>query len=143
MAFDKKQYQKEYNAKNRDKILEQRRAHYHKNKQKINERKRSEYDYETFKDRRLKRTYGISLDDYNQKLEQQKHCCAICGIFVDDLKSSNSQHNKKVLVVDHCHITSKVRDLLCNRCNTVIGLCEESTVLLNLIGEYIDKHKGN
>jgi hypothetical protein len=141
MAVDKKAYQKEYNLKNRDKILAQRRAHYHKNKDKITEQKRKSYDYEKYKDRRLRRTYGISLDDYKEKLKEQNNCCACCGLSVEDLPSFNSQHNKKVLVVDHCHTTGKVRDLLCNRCNTVVGLCDESLFLVRLIGEYIEKHR--
>jgi hypothetical protein len=140
MQKSKKEYQKEYHKNNKEKIKKQRKEYYEKNKDRILLLKRKDYDYEKCKDRRLKKQYGISLDEYNKKLEEQKESCAVCGVHVSDLKNSNCQHGKKVLVVDHCHSTGKVRDLLCNRCNTILGLCEESHYLLKLIGEYIGKH---
>lgn len=42
-------------------------------------------------------------------LEEQKGCCAICGKHQSKLKSK--------LHVDHCHVTGKVRQLLCKTCN--------------------------
>ena len=55
----------------------------------------------------LKRTYGITDDDYWGLLEFQGRGCAICG----------TQPKTKHLHVDHDHKTGKVRGLLCNSCN--------------------------
>jgi hypothetical protein len=51
----------------------------------------------------LKRTYGITEDDYQRLLEHQGGVCAICG----------QVPRAKRLAVDHDHVTGKVRGLLC------------------------------
>ena len=81
------------------------------------------------KDSYLKRTYGISLKDYNQKLIEQKHCCYICGI--DELSVKNG------LVVDHNHETGDVRGLLCGKCNIGLGHFNDKEELLLKAAEYL------
>jgi len=61
------------------------------------------------KENALKRIYGITLEDWNLWFEKQKGRCAICGVEAE-------------LCVDHCHVTSRVRGLLCHKCNKGIGL---------------------
>jgi hypothetical protein len=85
------------------------------------------------KDSHLKRTYGISLKDYNHKLVEQKHCCYICGI--DELSV------KKGLVVDHNHNTGDVRGLLCGKCNSGLGFFNDKEELLLQAAEYLKKFK--
>lgn len=89
--------------------------------------------------RNLKRNYGISLEDYLEKFQNQKGVCAICKqpeIMVNG-------HTKIVrrLAVDHCHTTNKIRDLLCTKCNTVLGSVGDSIELLQNHIEYLKKHK--
>lgn len=79
----------------------------------------------------LKRTYGITINEYEQKLINQNNCCAICGL---------EQKDKK-LSVDHCHKTNKVRDLLCSYCNFGIGLFFENEELLINAINYLKGHK--
>ena len=81
-----------------------------------------EANKETIRDRDLKKKYGISLADYFQMFQDQNGCCKICGVTQEDLK--------QVLVVDHCHNTSKVRGLLCSACNTAIGLLKDDIKIL-------------
>ena len=69
--------------------------------------------------RYLMRTYGITMDKYEEMLEKQNHKCGICegeGFVMDA-----SKHKLK-LVVDHCHKTGKIRGLLCHNCNRGLGL---------------------
>lgn len=66
----------------------------------------------TFKTR-IKRMYGISFAALGQMLADQGGVCAVC------LQPSR---NGKALHIDHCHITGRVRGLLCNRCNLGIGM---------------------
>lgn len=80
-------------------------------------------------DTRLRRTYKISLEDYNNLFTKQNGCCAICKI--------DQQALKKKLFVDHCHKTSKVRGLLCHKCNFAIGLLSDSTDLLAVTIKYL------
>lgn len=70
----------------------------------------------------LKRSYNISLEEYNDMFNQQNGCCAICKKHISDL----DMKRKKNLCVDHCHETKKIRGLLCDKCNRGIGLLEDS-----------------
>lgn len=72
----------------------------------------------------LKRKYGITLEEYNRMYAEQAGKCFIC-------------HNKKKLVVDHCHKTGEVRKLLCHECNTILGKIEKGE--FDIFKNYIDK----
>lgn len=65
-------------------------------------------------------------------LEAQNYRCAICG---------TEDWGRPSPSIDHDHKTGKVRALLCNRCNRVLGLAEESAVLLEKMSKYIIKHE--
>lgn len=81
----------------------------------------------------MKRRYGISLSDYNNMLAIQNNSCAIC------LKTGGETRMDR-LVVDHCHKTMKVRSLLCQSCNAVIGMSfERKEVLLGAV-KYLEIH---
>jgi hypothetical protein len=82
-----------------------------------------------FKDRDLKRKYGITLDQWQQMHNEQGGLCKICG--KPETKVDRRQNVVRSLSVDHCHITSKVRGLLCSDCNTAIGLLQHNVELLN------------
>lgn len=77
----------------------------------------------------LKKQYGITIDDYNKKLQSQNCKCAVCG----------SLQGKRALAVDHNHSTGEIRDLLCHRCNTSIGLMDESIDKLKALISYLEK----
>jgi hypothetical protein len=51
-----------------------------------------------FEDRRdgiIRRQYGITLDEYNEMLENQDYKCAICG--------NEDEVEGRRLAIDHCH----------------------------------------
>lgn len=79
----------------------------------------------------LKRKYNISLIDYNLLLEKQNGVCAIC-------KNTCSVFPR--LSVDHCHITGKVRGLLCNYCNVAIGSFREDPEIIKSAMQYVQSH---
>lgn len=64
----------------------------------------------------LENRYGLSLEEYDDLATKQNSVCAIC-------KSVND--NDRPLVVDHSHISNKVRGLLCDKCNRAIGALED------------------
>lgn len=68
-------------------------------------------------DNRLQVRYGISLKDYTSMLIKQNYSCAICGNSPEEGRTNTFR-----LSVDHCHSTGKVRGLLCQKCNTGLGL---------------------
>jgi hypothetical protein len=109
-----------------------------KEKQKVRERARyqEKKDYNTSV--RLQSKFGITLDEYNAMLALQRGLCAVCGS-EPNIKDKNG--NIRRLAVDHDHKTGKVRQLLCNACNTSIGLVKENvSTLVNMI-DYIKKHE--
>ena len=59
--------------------------------------------------------------------------CAICG------ETKSGHKNTDEMVVDHCHKTKKVRGLLCNRCNTLLGLIDDSPTFMKNITNYLNK----
>jgi hypothetical protein len=79
----------------------------------------------------LKYYYGITQEDYNRMFEEQNGCCAICGKHQSD--------ENKALSVDHDHTTGKIRGLLCPRCNHGLGLFLDSSELLKLAANYIER----
>jgi hypothetical protein len=80
-----------------------------------------------FVNKHLKNTYGIGLEEYNAVLTVQNHKCAGCGI-----EATKAPRNK--LYVDHCHKTNKIRGLLCQHCNTALGMVKDNPeTLLSLI----------
>lgn len=82
----------------------------------------------------IKRTYGISGEEYNKMKSDQDGRCIICNVLPSGFK-------KDVLHIDHDHITKKVRGLLCGACNTAIGLFKEDTIAMVKAIEYINAHK--
>lgn len=80
----------------------------------------------------LKRSYGLTLDQYQSMLDKQQNCCEICKVNFNTLNKNPS--------VDHSHLTGKVRDLLCNHCSTILGLCKENVSILESTVQYIKKH---
>lgn len=76
-----------------------------------------------------KNTYGITTEDYDKMLKDQGGVCKICG--------GGPSRGDKLLVVDHCHDTGVVRGLLCNKCNTGIGMFRDDLELLKKAVEYL------
>jgi carbamoylphosphate synthase small subunit len=71
----------------------------------------------------LKMKYGLSVEQHQSMIKSQNGHCAMCGLV------------KKVLVIDHCHKTNKVRGLLCVGCNVAVGHYENHK-------EQIEKYLG-
>lgn len=79
----------------------------------------------------LKRNYQISLVEFNRLLENQNYSCACCGSQNPFSLSGNN------FVVDHCHKTSKIRGLLCNKCNQGLGLFGDNLDGITKAYEYL------
>jgi hypothetical protein len=84
----------------------------------------------------LKDKYGITQKDYELILKSQKYMCAICKT-----KKPSKNYNISHFHVDHDHNTNKVRGLLCNNCNTGIGLLKDDINILSKAINYLKKHK--
>jgi hypothetical protein len=73
--------------------------------------------------RRLFSSLGITELTYKELLVRQNNKCAICN------KPETSKYkngNIRDLSVDHCHRTGVIRGLLCNHCNSALGLLKDN-----------------
>jgi hypothetical protein len=86
----------------------------------------------------VKYLYGLSSEKYEQMVKKQKGKCAICG------KAETRKLNGSVvrLSVDHDHKTGKVRELLCNHCNAMLGFVNDDVELLKKVIYYLEKNRG-
>ena len=98
-------------------------------------RKRTRRDMKngSIRDRELRRKYGISLEDYQCMVNEQGDCCAICGT----VEKGEARGHKRYWSVDHDHNTGAVRGLLCQKCNTLIGLAGDDIAILKRAIEYL------
>lgn len=74
----------------------------------------------------------MTLEQYDQMFNEQNGCCDICNKTELEIKGP--------LVVDHNHKTGKIRSLLCNGCNSMIGYSRENINTLLAGINYLKKH---
>lgn len=83
--------------------------------------------------------HNITYDKYIWMLDLQNGLCAICG--KKETRKSRTEGNICRLAIDHNHETGKIRELLCQACNFVIGHSMESIDILHKAIEYLKKHE--
>ena len=94
--------------------------------------KRKTPAYDAIKRKHKVKSYGLTVEKYDEMIENQGNRCAICDVHQDDLK--------KLLSVDHIHGNGKVRGLLCGNCNRGLGFFKDSPKLLEKAIEYVVKN---
>lgn len=82
----------------------------------------------------LKINFGLTPEDYDVMLASQKGVCAICS-------ADTPSAHRKYFYVDHCHITGKVRALLCGSCNTGLGHFKDDVSRLRAAADYLEKYR--
>jgi len=84
------------------------------------------------RDRRRNRNkkYGLSFDAYLAMVRAQAHRCAICNRL--DIECPRG-----TLYVDHCHASKNIRGLLCQRCNSLLGNCNDDPLILEAAAKYL------
>lgn len=122
-----REWKRRYRLKNKAKILARERI------------RRAKQSPEHRRSAKLRCKYKITLEDFDNMLQQQEGVCAICG---------NPEYRvdpviKKVrnLSVDHCHKTGKVRGLLCSDCNIGLGAYRDDLYRLAKAIVYLSKQQ--
>lgn len=138
-----REYQKKWRAKNPEKVaaIEKRSREKHAGAGKLRQRRYRQAKGAEWSARakrwwkgnpeRTWRQYGIeiTLDQYAQLWLAQNGACKICR----QLPKAPITR----LSVDHCHTTGRVRGLLCSRCNSAIGMLDDSPALTLAAAEYL------
>jgi hypothetical protein len=129
-----KETNKRWETENAEKAEERKKRYLVRNPEKVKLSQKAWYEANKSKKREdsLIRKYDITLDDYEKMLQEQNGSCAICFVKAEDERN-------KILVVDHNHLTGEVRSLLCNGCNTAIGLLKENQEVILRAADYLKK----
>jgi len=72
----------------------------------------------------MRRKFSLTEDQYNDLMKNES--CKTCG----------EKMGKKC--IDHCHSTNKIRGVLCNNCNTALGLIRDNRQTLQNMLQYLD-----
>ena len=94
----------------------------------------------TWRNKHLKRTYGITLYQARQMFEKQNGKCLICtsDISFDNVNTkAGEKRDGNGMVVDHCHKTGVVRGLLCFHCNTALGHLFDDPIRMQRMINYV------
>lgn len=163
---EKRAYAREYYHRTRDKRVASRKAYEEANKEKIAERiskqrktpeakALAKANYEKHKHKHLerrrllaaeyraknpeasketnlrsfmKRAYGITPEEKQEIFAAQGSCCAICG---------TTDNRGREWHTDHCHTTKRVRGVLCNHCNLMLGHARDNPDVLTKASNYL------
>jgi hypothetical protein len=142
----KAEYRQRYNAdKDRFHTYEKvKRAKPETSKRVSEYRKQKRRSDSDFREREVSSTHvqtlrrrGLTSEDYDLMLLSQNHVCGIC------LQPESSKRLGRVrkLAVDHDHTTNKIRGLLCQRCNVLLGLFRDSPENLTRAANYLESDR--
>lgn len=76
----------------------------------------------------LKKKYNITLADRDRMIMEQSFECSGCGTSFWDV----------LPCVDHCHSTGKIRGILCDPCNIILGKASDKASTLRRLAQYLD-----
>lgn len=72
-----------------------------------------------------------AIEEIVAMYERCRGLCDVCG---------RPPRDNKALNLDHHHSTGKIRGFICSHCNVSIGMAGESSQLLRLLADYVDRH---
>ena len=78
--------------------------------------------------------FGVTREQHAKMFEEQNGKCAICGVPQIEMK--------KQFAIDHCHNTGKVRGLLCECCNHLLGQSQDNINILQSAIKYLERTNG-
>jgi hypothetical protein len=122
----------------RVKLLEWAKTNYYKHHTKRLERNREKWKTVTPEGRKrrygaskkcyYKRKYGMTIQQRDELLARQGGC-AIC--------KSQTPRGRHGWHVDHCHVSGRVRGILCNTCNLGLGALQDSPEICDAAANYL------
>lgn len=81
--------------------------------------------------RHFKSRYGLLQSEFDEMVRLQEGKCAICGEVPD-----------RILRVDHDHSNGRVRELLCMKCNSGLGMFRDDAERVIAAYYYLRHHEG-
>lgn len=131
-----REYMREYQRKRRavdpEKHRTEQRLYYLKAIDARRANARAYYE-KTKRGRTLEVKYGVPRGWYDATLATQGGKCAVCRSLTPGGRFQNFH-------VDHCHASGKVRGLLCNACNHLLGCARDNVQTLRAAARYLTKY---
>lgn len=124
-------YQRSYYAENPERV-KARASNWRKRYSKEYSKRRKELRKKYYA-AELARKHKVPKSQIESMLANRGDNCHACGKVFEAV----GKHRRNL---DHCHKTNVIRGFLCTRCNTILGLCDESATVLNNIKKYMSKH---
>ena len=100
-------------------------------------RKKYKSDLQVARRGKYKRNYGITIEEYQTLFERQNGVCDCCHN--PETATMKRTGKLKQLAVDHCHVTGKVRALLCSSCNQAYGCLKEDPARIRALLAYAER----
>ena len=76
----------------------------------------------------MRRKFNLSETEYENLISVNN--CQVCGRDITEKKC-----------IDHCHTTEKIRGVLCNNCNTALGLVGDNVQILSKLIRYLEQSR--
>lgn len=138
-------YNREWRVKNRDVILTARRKRYLANKKAVNKSNKVRYDAHKPQMREWRQA-----NRFHRAIERSHHAAVEgkyvpCNATPEEIKTAftgacfvcGETENTRRLCMDHCHVTGKFREWLCNGCNAALGHAQDLPSRLQALAEYL------
>ena len=108
----------EYNSKRRDKVNKNARNYYHSHK-------------EQAENYRNKTRYGLTTTQRKEYIASKGNRCEACGIREED--------TNRGLFIHHDHVTGEVIGVLCNKCNSALGILNDDLDKLKALFHFAER----
>ena len=132
------EYTRKYRADNSEKVTASKARAYREHPEKAAayakkyRQRHPERNKETWRRQNLKK-YGLTPHQVAVMIGQQEGCCASCTNVI----MRGTREAKRQAHVDHCHATGRVRGILCQRCNLILGHAKDQPSVLIAAAKYL------
>jgi len=96
--------------------------------------------------------YRLTPELFSAMLAAQNHQCLLCEAVISEetqlgprqggLSGYRKLATATTVCVDHCHVTGKVRGLLCMLCNRGLGDFKDDPDRMRRAADYLERHRG-
>lgn len=86
--------------------------------------------------------YGITVVDYDDMYASRNGICDVCGKPDKATETGDNSRTRspKHLMVDHDHVTGRVRGLIHHTCNIMLGIFQDSPEIIKRAVDYLEHH---
>jgi len=81
----------------------------------------------------LWKNYSLTQEEYEKMFRAQQGKCAICG------RLGGGTSKEYPLDVEHCHLTGKIRGLVCSPCNLGLGHFDDDPARLRAAADFVEE----